>query len=62
MPNAFLRVWAWPLVLAALTTSGLLSALVSDGWGDAWAWVGLGVPVAVCAWFSVLRPRQAAQR
>jgi len=49
MSNRFRRVWAWPIALGVLTASGLLSALVSDHWGDAWSWVGLGVPVAVMA-------------
>jgi hypothetical protein len=42
-----LRLWGWPIALGLLSASGLLSALVSDGWGDAWAWVGLGAPLAV---------------
>lgn len=47
MSNRFRRIWAWPVALAVLTASGLLSALVSDHWGDVWSWVGLGVPLAV---------------
>lgn len=50
--SAFWRLWRWPLVLGTLSTTGLLTALVSDGWGDWWCWLGLGVPVAVMAWFS----------
>ena len=49
---SFWRMWGWPLVLGLLSASGLLTALVSDGWGDWWAWLGLGVPVAVMAWFA----------
>lgn len=51
-PSSFARLWGWPLALGLLTASGLLSALVSDAWGDVWSWVGLGVPVAVMAWFA----------
>ncbi|AVS74332.1 hypothetical protein [Paracidovorax cattleyae] len=51
------RIWGWPIALGILTASGLLSALVSDGWGDTWSWVALGVPVAVMAWFGWLRRR-----
>lgn len=51
------RMWAAPIALGGLTASGLLAALVSDGWGDAWSWVGLGVPVAVMAWYALPRPR-----
>jgi hypothetical protein len=47
----FLRLWGWPIVLGILTCSGLLTALVSEGWGDVWSWFGLGIPVAVMAWF-----------
>ena len=50
MSSAFLRLWGWPIFIAALTGSGLVSALVSDGWGDAWSWLALGLPVAVTAW------------
>ena len=47
----FLSLWGWPLLLGALTASGLLSALLSDGVGDVWSWFALGSPVAVAAWF-----------
>ncbi len=46
------RLWGWPVALGLLTASGLLSALFSDAWGDVWSWIGLGVPVAVMAWFA----------
>lgn len=50
--HAFWRLWGWPLVMGVLTTVGLISALFSDGGaGDILAWVTLGIPVAVCAWF-----------
>jgi len=58
MNSAFLRLWGWPLVIAALSASGLASALVSDGWGDAWSWVALGIPVAVTAWCALPHRRQ----
>ncbi|MBV7427807.1 MULTISPECIES: hypothetical protein [unclassified Acidovorax] len=51
-PNPFWSLWGWPIVMGALTTTGLITALVSDTWGDWWSWVGLGVPVAVMGWFS----------
>jgi len=59
--NSFWRLWRWPLVLGLLSASGLLSALVSDGWGDWWAWLSLGLPVAVMAWFAWV-PRAQAGR
>ena len=48
-------LWAWPTALGLLTASGLASALVSDGWGDAWSWLALGLPVGVMAWFCLRR-------
>lgn len=50
--SRFWHLWGWPVALGVLSASGLLTALVSDGWGDWWAWLGLGVPVAVMAWFA----------
>jgi hypothetical protein len=52
MTPGFRRLWAWPIALGVLATSGLLTALVSDTWGDWWSWAALGVPVAVIAWFA----------
>lgn len=46
-------IWAWPIALNTLTVSGLVSALLSDGLGDAWAWLALGVPLALMAWLSL---------
>ena len=45
------QTFRWPAIIALLTTFGLVSGLVSDGWGDAAAAVGLFVPAAVTAWF-----------
>ncbi|MFY3382899.1 hypothetical protein [Paracidovorax sp. MALMAid1276] len=56
--GTFRALWGWPIVLGLLTASGLLTALVSDTWGDWWSWVGLGVPVAVMGWFGW--PRRCA--
>ena len=54
-PTPFWSLWGWPIALGVLTTTGLLTALVSDTWGDWWSWVGLGVPVAVMCWYSWAR-------
>ena len=48
-------VWRWPVALGVGMAAGLVAALFSDGWADALAWLGLGVPLAVAAWHS-LRP------
>lgn len=50
-----IRLWLWPLVLALLILTGLISGLVSDGIGDVWAWLGLGVPMLVGIYFGFLR-------
>lgn len=47
----FRRLWGGPILLGLLSASGLLSALVSDHWGDWWSWLALGLPVAVMARF-----------
>lgn len=57
MRSEFRRIWAWPIVLGLLSGSGLITALVADGWGDWWSWLGLGLPVAVAAWYW-WRPRR----
>ena len=59
MSSPFLRLWGWPIVLGVLTASGLLSALVSDLWGDPWSWVALGIPCVVMAWFGWRREEPA---
>lgn len=58
MNRPFLRLWGWPIALGALTATGLVSGLVSDGWGDVWSWIGLGLPTVVIAWFGRKRGRQ----
>lgn len=44
-----MKVWFWPLTIATLSTAGLIIGLVCDGGGDLFAWVTLGIPVAVAA-------------
>jgi hypothetical protein len=57
MSSHFRRVWAWPVALGVLTTTGLVSALVSDSWGDGWSWFALGLPVCVGARHSLRKAR-----
>ena len=59
--NRRIRVWTTPIVLGALTSVGLISALVSDSAGDVLAWIALGVPVAVVLWFAPRRRRGEAK-
>jgi hypothetical protein len=55
--NELRTVWAIPLLLAALTIFGLLSALLGTGMWKVFAWIALAVPVAVVATI-LLRPRR----
>lgn len=59
------QIFRWPLLIGGLTTTGLISGLVSDGWGDALAALGLFVPAALATWFGLRRqqsPRPKATR
>ena len=49
------RLWGWPLTLGLLTATGLVSALVSDDWGDVWSWIALGLPIGTMVWFGLRR-------
>lgn len=40
-------VFRWPIVIAVISTIGLLSALIGDGFMDAVSWALLSVPVVV---------------
>lgn len=51
------RIFRWPAVLAVMTLVGLVAGLLGDGWHDGVAWIGLGVPVLICAWALCRRPR-----
>lgn len=49
------RIWAMPVLLAVLTTVGLVAALLGDGAWDLVSAVTLGAPVAVGAWYGLRR-------
>lgn len=55
MNSPFMRMWGAPIILAALTIIGLISALVGDGVWDHVSAVALGVPVLLCLWFGLRR-------
>ena len=38
------QIFAVPLLIAILSSVGLVSALVGDGWWDAMSWTALGIP------------------
>jgi hypothetical protein len=45
------QIFAWPAVVAALSTVGLLSALLGDGIWDGVSWIVLAIPVALYCGF-----------
>jgi hypothetical protein len=50
------RLWGAPIVLGAMTSIGLLSALLGDGLWDAVSAVMLSAPLLVAAWCTWKRP------
>jgi hypothetical protein len=52
------HVWGIPLLLAAVTLSGLVAGLLEDGTWDLIAAVALALPLAVGLWYA-LRPPQS---
>ncbi|WP_404439306.1 hypothetical protein [Stutzerimonas chloritidismutans] len=42
-----MRIWLWPVLIAALSAVGLVAGLVSEGAGDWLNWLALSVPVAL---------------
>ena len=58
-----LQIWGAPIVLAILTTIGLISALLGDGIWDALSAVTLGIPCLLGAWYCLRRrPAPARER
>ncbi|GAB4058900.1 hypothetical protein [Uliginosibacterium sediminicola] len=45
--NSLLRVWAMPVLLAALTLFGLLAALLGSGAWHVLSWVSLCLPLLI---------------
>lgn len=60
MSKTPMQIWGAPIVLAFLTTIGLISALLGDGIWDALSAVTLGIPCLVGAWYCLGR-RPAAR-
>lgn len=56
------RWWAWPAAIAAASLTGLLSGLVTDGWGDVLAWCGLGLPLAMACLYATRGSRHSKVR
>jgi len=49
------QIWAMPILLAILTTIGLVAALLGDGVWDLVSAVTLGAPVAAALWYGLRR-------
>ncbi len=47
MTKRFMQIWGWPIILALLTTFGLLAALLGIGLWHWLSWVALSVPIGV---------------
>ncbi|WP_333792782.1 hypothetical protein [Hyphomicrobium sp.] len=45
------QIFSAPILIALVSSIGLITALVGDGLLDVIAWIGLGVPAAVGLWF-----------
>ncbi|MGF6179339.1 hypothetical protein ABIB42_000337 [Massilia sp. UYP32] len=62
MSRTPMQIWGAPIVLAILTTIGLISALLGDGIWDALSAVTLGIPCLVGAWHCLRRRPAVRQR
>jgi hypothetical protein len=51
------RTYFMPLIIAVVSSAGLLFALIGDGLWDYLSWLALGFPVAIALWFSQRRSR-----
>ncbi|PLC52315.1 hypothetical protein CR155_18855 [Pollutimonas nitritireducens] len=49
------QTWQVPVIVALITTMGLIAALVGDGWHDAVSWAALAMPLGLIAWKSSCR-------
>jgi amino acid transporter len=54
------RIFAAPLILAAITGVGLVAALTGDGIWDMLSWIALGIPLATLIVF-VSRPSRRSR-
>ncbi len=46
-----MRIWLWPTIIGALSVTSLVVGLLYDGFGDVFAWIGLGLPVWLSYWY-----------
>lgn len=57
MQKKFLQIWGWPIVLAVLSTFGLLAALLGTGMWHWLSWLSLAVPLAMIGYYTWRKPR-----
>jgi hypothetical protein len=48
-------VYLAPIFVGLLLSSGLLSALLSEGLGRYFSWISVGSPLMICLWFYLQR-------
>lgn len=56
LSRSYARVFAIPALVALVSTIGLVSALVGDGFFDTVSWIALGIPVVLIPWAIVAAP------
>jgi hypothetical protein len=49
--SSFWKVWGIPFIIGICSATGLLSALIGDGFFDLLSWLSLGVPVVLSIWY-----------
>jgi hypothetical protein len=54
---SLLQVYLPAIFVGLLLSSGLLSALLSDGLGRYFSWISIGSPLIICLWFYLQRFR-----
>lgn len=54
--------FAVPVVIASVSTAGLVATLTGDGVRDALSWAALAVPVAAVGWAMRNRPTRSFKR
>ncbi|MFV0455838.1 MAG: hypothetical protein ACK5NQ_12765 [Pseudomonas sp.] len=57
MRHGLWMIFRWPLLLALLSSLGLISALLEDGVYDLVSWLSLGIPLLLIGWVWWRLPR-----
>lgn len=57
MRRGLWMIFRWPIALAVLSSVGLLSALLGDGFFDVLSWISLGVPLLLIVIVGMRMPR-----